>query len=123
MGIFIDDSQYSNGIGVPDNSIVVPKSASCTNCKLDIFCCSDILSGTAQLVFPDGVMKESSSDYNNIVVQQLSGTVGLRAYNYKSYYPQRYGLYCCSAPSLGEDILTSSVAVYASLPGKTLCAF
>lgn len=114
-GLYIDDSEYISGVGVANNSIVVPRSSSCTNCKLDIYCCSDRAVPTREIVFPDGVAKRTASDYYNMEVQQLSSTARVRAFNHLSYYPQLYGLYSCR---VGSPALTSSVAVYSSLPGN-----
>lgn len=117
-GMYIEESEYITGHGVPNNSFVVSKSTPCTNCRLDIYCCSEVSTGTAYLEFPDSVMKESSDNYNNMVVEQLSDTAGLRVYNYQSYMPLLCGLYTCHAPSLQGETMASSVAVYCnSLPG------
>lgn len=119
-GIYIEESEYI-GYGVPNNSFVVSKSTTCTNCRLDIYCCSEASTGTAYVEFPDSVTKESSDDYNNIVVEQLSDTAGVRVYNYKSYMPQLAGLYTCHVPSLQGETLASSVVVYGNdLPGKII---
>lgn len=122
-GIYIEESEYISGHGVPDNSFIVAKSTSCTNCRLDIYCCSEASSGTAYIEFPDSVRKESSDDYNNIVVEQLSDTAGVRVYNYQTYLPQLYGVYTCHAPSLQGEITATSVAVYGNdLPGNSFDA-
>ena len=116
MGLYIDDSEYLSGVGVANNSIVVPRSSSCTNCKLDIYCCTDRAGLQMEFVFPDGIRKTTTNDYYNMEVEQLTGTARVRAFNHLSYYPQIYGLYCCN---VGSPALTSSVAVYSSLPGNS----
>ena len=117
QGLYIDDSEYVSEAGAPNNSIVVPRSSACTNCKLDVYCCSDRRGATMRIVFPDGVGKTMASDYYNMDVEQLTSTARVRAFNHLSLYPQLYGLYCCS---MGSPALSSSVAVYSSLPGKPL---
>jgi hypothetical protein len=114
MGLYIDDSEYISGAAVANNSIVVPRSSSCTNCKLDIYCCTDRAGLQMEFVFPDGIRKTTTNDYYNMEVERLTSTAKIRAFNHLSYYPQLYGLYCCN---VGSPALTSSVAVYSSLPG------
>ena len=101
-------------MSIPDNDIVVPKSAPCVNCKLDMYCCSDSALNNMLIEFPNGAIKETADDFYNINVEQLPTTAQVRAYNYDSHLPQQYGLYTC----LIGDEAAASVAVYSSLPGK-----
>ena len=119
-GLYIDDSEYISGVAVPNNSIAVPKSASCSNCKLDVYCCSDTTAGTMGFVFPDGVLKETAGDYYNMAVVQDSGAARVRMHNYFTDHPQLTGLYCCRIVEPDGEARTASVAVYTSLPGNNL---
>ena len=114
-GLFIKDSEYISGLGVPDRAIVVPKSSACYNCRLNIYCCSDASDGPMNFEFPDGVTVETSDDYNCMVVKQSPSTASVQTYNHQFHYPHLYGLYSC----LTWDTSTlSSIAVYSALPGK-----
>ena len=121
------DSQNTSNSAVFNNSIVVPKS---TPHKLDFYCYSEASSGTAYIQFPNGDRIDSSGQYNGMVIEQIPGTSGVHAYNYKTNYPQLYGVYTCEIPDSTGVLLHFSIVIYYTLPGVQLsitycivCAF
>ena len=108
--MYVEVSEYINGMGIPDNDIVVPQTSTCV---IDIYCCADTTSNTMSIEFPNGDIKEMADDYYNIYVEPLASTARIRAYSVESFYPQQLGLYCCN---IGDDVVTS-VAMYSALPG------
>ena len=116
VGIYIVDSKYISSSAVPNNSIVVPKSSGSR--RLDFYCYSEASSGTAYIKFPNGNKEDSSARYNDVVVEQISGTVGVHAYTYKTYNPQLYGVYTCEIPDSTGALLHFSIVIYYTLPGE-----
>lgn len=114
---------YSHNItnsAVCNNSIVVPKSQTGTDRKLDFYCYSEVCSGTAYIQFSNGNKIDNSARYNDVVVEQVSGAAVVPAYTYKTNSPQLYGVYTCEVPDSTGSLLHFSIVVYYTLPGVQL---
>ena len=87
IGMYVQYSEYINGMAVKNNSLIVQKQSSCRYCKVDIYCYSNSSSqNVGYYLFPNGGTVYSDSNHYYYYVHR-TGYSGLRMRNYHDYTP------------------------------------
>ena len=120
IGIYVQYSQYINGMAVKKNSLIVQKQSSCRYCKVDIYCFSNSSSqSVGYYLFPNGGRVYSDSDYYDYTIQR-TGYGGVRMRSYRTSTPDIWGMFTCILPDSVGNTLETNIGIYSSMPSEFL---
>ena len=124
-GLYIQSSVYVNQQAVLNNSLVVPRSRSCSNyyCSetvLDLYCYSNSTSSSVgYYMYPDGNRYSSSDSYRYTVVRQSYSTLQLYGASSRYYGSMSiWGIFTCELPDAEGNTVETSIGIYSSSPSK-----
>ena len=120
IGMYVQYSEYINGMAVKNNSLIVPTHSSCRYCKLDMYCFSNSSSqSVGYYLFPNGGRVYSDSNYYRCYVERY-GYAGVRLRNYRYNTPSVWGIYTCQLPDSEGNMLETNIGIYSSMPSQFL---
>ena len=117
-GFYVRYSYYLNNMAVANNSLIVQKSSSCYNCKVDVYCHSNsTLTSAGYYIFPNDARQYSIYDYYDYSVAREAYS-GIRINNYGSLTPDIWGIFTCEIPDSEGNTVETSIGIYSSMPSK-----
>ena len=118
VGFYVSSSNYLNSVAVANNSLIVRKSSSCYNCRVDVYCYSNSTSSSAgYYIFPNYHRKSSDNDHYDYAINRQTHS-GIRIHSSGSQNPDIWGIFVCELPDSEGNTVENSIGIYSSMPSK-----